>query len=97
MVDERITERTDATGTVTERTIETSNSAEPRASVGGGSSVFMIFLLVIAIAIALYIYSGMSKTEARKDDAVAGAASDIGDAAKDVGAAAKKAADNIAN
>lgn len=91
MDQERVTERVDATGTVTERTVERT----PSNSGGGGAGVMWIIVALIAIGIVAYFLVGMNDSETRKDDAIAGAASDVGDAAKDVGDAAQKAADEL--
>lgn len=90
MDQERVTERVDATGTVTERTVE-----RAPGSAGSGGGIMWIIVALIAIAIVAYFLVGMNNSETRKDDAIAGAASDVGDAAKDVGDAAQKAADDL--
>lgn len=90
MDQERVTERVDVTGSVTERTVERSP-----ATAGSGSGVMWIIVALIAIGIVAYFLVGMNNSETRKDDAIAGAASDVGDAAKDVGDAAQKAADDL--
>ncbi len=94
MDEERITERVDATGSVTERTVE---RAPVGSSSGGGSGIMWAIVALIAIAIVAYFLMNMNDSETRKDDAIAGAASDVGDAAKDVGDAAQKAADDLTN
>ena len=53
---------------------------------------FAILLLVVVIAVsAFFLVSG----ESRKDNAVEGAATQVGQAASDVGDAAKDAADSV--
>jgi amino acid transporter len=94
MDEQRITERTDASGTVTERIIERTPAGTSIAS-GRGTSLILIVLVITALAIAFFYFTGMGSSESRKDDAIAAAAGDVGDAAKDVGEAAKKAADNL--
>ena len=91
MDQERVTERVDATGHVTERTVE---RGPVGTSSGGGGFLWMIVAL-IAIGVAAYFLVGMNSSETRKDDAIAGAAKDVGDAAKDVGDAAESAAKKL--
>lgn len=90
MDQERVTERVDATGTVTERTVE-----RTPGSAGSGGGVAWILVALVAIAIVAYFLVNMNASESRKDDAIAGAAKDVGGAAKDVGDAAKDAAKEL--
>ena len=96
MTEERITERTDATGNVTERVVErgtpTATVIERRGS-GGGVIIGIIVLAVIA-AVAYFLID-MNKGETRKDDAIAAAAGKIGDGAQKVGDAAEKAGEKL--
>jgi uncharacterized protein (UPF0333 family) len=56
----------------------------------------LILLLVIVLAaIAVWFFSGMRGSEAAKDNAIAEAASDVGNAANKVGDAAQEAADKV--
>jgi hypothetical protein len=93
MAEERVIERTDASGNVTERTIE--RSYGERGGSGIGSTLLWLLFAALVVSAAAYFMAGMSKSESRKDEAIAAAASDIGDAAKDVGDSAKKAADEL--
>lgn len=95
MTEERVIERTDASGNVTERTIE--RSTGERSGSGIGSTLLWLIFAALVVSVAAYFAAGMSKSESKKDEAIAGAASDIGDAAKDVGDSAKKAADKLTN
>lgn len=101
MTEERITERTDPMGNVVERTIERNDGmasapAAAPASSGGGTSVFMIMLLVLALAVgAFFVFGSMNESEAKKDNAVAEAADNVGAAAKKVGDSVEKAVDKV--
>jgi hypothetical protein len=65
---------------------------------GGGGAVWVFgFLLLIAVLAAVYFLSTRSDSEAVKDNAVAGAAQQVGDAAQKIGNAAETAADNVTN
>jgi len=96
MSEERITERTDAAGNVTERVIE---RGTPGATVverrGGGGTVIFALILLFAIGIGAFFLFDMNKSETRKDDAVSDAAGKIGDGAQKIGDAADKAADKL--
>lgn len=102
MVEERITERTDAQGNVIETTIErnhtdtpvTVNTA-PASSGGGGFGGIIAVLLLLALAVGAYFMFANSDSENRKDDAVAKAADDVGAAAEKVGESVEKAVDKI--
>lgn len=95
MTQERVIERTDASGNVTERTIE--RSYGERGGSGIGSTLLWLLFAALVVSAAAYFVAGMSKSESKKDEAIAAAASDIGGAAKDVGESAKKAADELTN
>jgi hypothetical protein len=104
MIEERITETTDLNGNVTERTIErdtgpaavTVNTA-PASSSGGGSGMLIGILLIAVLAVGAYFLFANSDSEARKDNAVAEAADNVGAAAEKAGNAVEKAADKLAN
>lgn len=101
MIEERVTETTDANGNVVERTIErdhgptpvTVNTA-PQAS-GGMGGIFIVILLIAAVAIGYFLFAN-SDSEVRKDNAVAEAADNVGAAAEKAGNAVEKVADEIA-
>ena len=102
MIEERITETTDVNGNVVERTIERDTGSAPvtgntAPASSGGSSVFIMIILLLALAVGGYFFYADSGNEARKDDAIAEAADNVGTAAKKAGNAVEKAADKIAN
>ncbi|MBT8427118.1 MAG: hypothetical protein KJO02_03725 [Erythrobacter sp.] len=91
MTEERITETTDAAGnTHTTHTVVT--DSEGRS--GGTSWGLIIILIVLAIG-AFVVFSQMSDAEIAKDNAVAGAAEQVGDAANQVGDAAQNAGEAV--
>lgn len=102
MAEERITERTDVNGNVTERVIERGEPgvavpvAVAPASTGGGMSGFIIVILLAVLAVGGYFLI-TQETENRKDDAVAEAADNVGAAAEKAGNAVEKAVDNLGN
>ena len=94
MADERITEvETPSGNTHTTHTVVT--DGEPRR--GGGSGWVIALVLIVALIAAIWFFSGMSGSEAAKDNAIADAANDVGAAAQQVGDAAQDAADNVTN
>ena len=103
MVQERIVETTDAQGTVVKRAYErdtgpaqvTVNTVP--SSGGSGFGAIAAILLLAVLAIGGYMLFSKSSSEKRKDNAVAEAAGNVGDAAQKAGAAVEKAADKIAN
>lgn len=91
MTEERITETTDAAGnTHTTHTVVTDSEARS----GGTSWGLIIILIVLAIG-AFVVFSQMSDAEIAKDNAVAGAAEQVGDAANQVGDAAQNAGEAV--
>jgi hypothetical protein len=62
---------------------------------GGGAVWIFGIVLLIAVLAAVYFLATRSDSEAVKDNAVAGAAEQVGDAAQKVGNAAETAADNM--
>jgi hypothetical protein len=93
MVDERITEvETPDGNTHTTHTIVTDDA--PRSS-GGGSGWLIALVLIIAVIAGIWFFSGMSNSEAAKDNAVANAANDVGAAAEKAGNAVEDAANNV--
>ena len=92
MAEERITEvHTPSGGSHTHTTVV----SEPRS--GGGATWLVVLLLVVLAAIAVYYLSGIGSSEAAKDNAIAEAAEDVGNAAGQVGEAAQDAADSVRN
>ena len=93
MVEERITRVETPTGdTHTHTTV-----VDDGARTGGGSGWLIALILVLAVIAGIYLFSREADGEAAKDNAVAEAAADVGDAANKVGAAADRAVDDIAN
>jgi hypothetical protein len=103
MIEERITETTDAQGNVVERTIERDNGPAAvtvnttPASSGDGFGGIMTVILLLALVVGGYFLFANSDSEARKDDAIAEAADNVGTAAEKAGNAVEKAAEKIAN
>lgn len=93
MVEERITTVEGTAAPTTHTTIIHETQPERRS----GSGIGMLFgvVLVIAAIAGIYIYSQGAASESAKDNAIAGAASSVGDAAKKVGNAAESAADKV--
>lgn len=93
---ERVVERTD--GVTAERVTETDNRGSGPVIVerrGGGGSILIGLVLLIALAIGAYYLINQNSRENIKTNAVVGAAESVGDAAKDVGDAAKDAAKKV--
>jgi len=91
MAEERITEvETPSGGTHTHTTVV---SDQPRS--GGGAIWLILLLLVVVAAVAMFYLSGISGSETAKDNAVAEAAGDVGNAAQQVGDAAQDAAKSV--
>lgn len=91
MAEERVVERTDGMGNVTERTVERTVGG----SGNGAGGVLWMIVALIAIGVAAFLFTNINKSESKKDDAVAAAAGQVGDAAQQVGDAAKKAGDEL--
>jgi hypothetical protein len=88
--------------TVSEEHITTVTSADGSTKhttvTSGGRNVGSWLLglaALILLGFGIYYFAMQSGSQARKDNAVAGAAQDVGAAARDVGAAAKDAADSL--
>jgi hypothetical protein len=91
MAEERITQVDSPSGT----THTTVVSDGTRSS--GGAMWFILLLLVLLAGVAIWFFAGMNSSEVAKDNAVAEAASDVGNAANQVGDAAQKAANEVGN
>lgn len=59
---------------------------------GSGSGWVIAIVLLVALIIGVVFFTQMSKSDAAKDNAIAGAAQDVGQAAQNVGDAAKSTA-----
>lgn len=92
MAEERITQIETPSGDTHTHTTVVSDA--PRSG-GNGAMWMIVLLLVVVAAVAVFYLSGMSGSEAAKDNAVAEAAGDVGDAAQKVGDAAQDAANNL--
>ena len=73
----------------------TSHTTVIREGSGGGGGIFMAVVLLVAVVGGIYLFSQTSASETAKDNAIAQAASDVGDAATKVGDAAAGAAENV--
>jgi hypothetical protein len=91
MAEERITRVETPSGDTHTHTTVVSDA--PRS--GGGAMWVIVLLLVVVAAVAVFYLSGISGSEAAKDNAVAEAAGNVGDAAQQVGDAAQDAANNL--
>ena len=84
--EERITEvETPSGNTHTTHTVVESDRR------GGGSGWMIAIVLILAVLVGGYFLMQGTNASANKDDAIAGAASDVGDAAQKVGNAAENA------
>ncbi len=98
MAEERITERTDPAGNVTERTIE--RGGEPTVVVagapasGGGMSSIVIVLILLVLAVGGYLLYANQGTSS-KDAAITNAAENVGAAAEKIGDSAERAVEKI--
>ncbi len=89
MADEHIT----TTSTPDGRTTHTTVSGGASSSSGMGWLIGLV--LVALLGIGIYYFAQQSSSEANMNNAVAGAAQDVGDAAQTAGTAAKDAADSL--
>lgn len=103
MTEERITERTDLDGNVTERitergepTVAVAPVAMAPVSSGGGMNGIIIVILLLALAVGGYFLLTQT-AENKQDAAVAEAADNVGEAAKKVGDSVEKAVDKLGN
>ncbi|HUQ13023.1 MAG TPA: hypothetical protein VM055_01970 [Novosphingobium sp.] len=90
MVEERITEVETPSGEV-----HTSHTYVDRDSRGGGSGWLIAIVLILAVLVGGYFLMQNQGSEASKDNAIAAAADDVGNAAQKVGDAAENAVDKI--
>lgn len=66
-----------------------------RGSSGGGMGIVMAIVLLVAVVAGIYLFSQTSSSETAKNNAIAEAASDVGNAASQVGNAAEDAAKSV--
>ena len=85
MTEERITEVETPSGNV-----HTTHTLVERSG-GGGSGWLIAIVLILAVLVGGYFLMKGTNASTNKDNAIAGAASDIGDAAQKVGNAADNA------
>lgn len=89
-----------------EETIETGRASDTAApthttviretrSSGGGVGIVLAVVLLVAVIAGIYLFSRTTDSEAAKNNAIAEAAGDVGNAASQVGQAAEEAADNV--
>jgi uncharacterized protein HemX len=102
MTEERIT--TYETPDQTQPSTSHTTIIRDEGSRSGGSGWVIAAVLILALVAGFYFMTQMSGSEAAKNNAIAGAASEVGDAAQSVGDAAgeagqavENAADKIAN
>jgi hypothetical protein len=92
MAEERITEvHTPDGNTHTHTTVIDDGAARS----GGGSGWVIAIVLIIAVIAGIYFFSNMSNSQSARDNAIAGAARDVGIAAGEVGDAARDAAKKV--
>jgi uncharacterized protein HemX len=92
MIDERITETTDPHGNV--HTTHVISETPARRGSGMGTWAFVVILL-IALAVGGYLLTQTNAAEIAKDNSVAAAADDVGEAANQVGAAVEDVAKEV--
>jgi flagellar biosynthesis/type III secretory pathway M-ring protein FliF/YscJ len=63
---------------------------------GGGAGWMIAMILLVALVLGILLFANMSNSSARKDNAIAAAAGDVGKAATKAGDAAQNAADKAA-
>ena len=69
-------------------------TTEPRSS---GSGWIIALVLVVALAVGLVFFSRMSTSQSAKDNAIANAAGQVGEAAQKAGNAAQDAGEDNSN
>lgn len=90
VTEERITEvETPSGNTHTTHTVVHDDA--PRS--GGGSGWLIALVLIVVAIVGFYLFSQQSDSEIARDNAIAGAANEVGEAAQNVGDAAKDAVD----
>ena len=94
MTEERITEIRDP-DTGNTHTTHTVISDGDRARGSGGAGWLIAIVLIVALVAGFFLFSNMSGSEAAKDNAIAEAASNVGDAAQQAGNAVEDAAKKV--
>lgn len=61
----------------------------------GGMGIVMALVLLVAVVAGIYLFGQTSSSEAAKNNAIAEAASDVGNAASQMGNAAESAAKSV--
>lgn len=90
MAEERITEYQSPSGNTHTHTTVIDDGRS-----GGGSGWMVALVLIVALAVGIWFFAGMSNSEAAKDNAIAEAAQNVGNAASNVGDAAQDAAKKV--
>lgn len=90
-------ERTTETRTPESNTHSTTTIVTDRQNSGGSSKWIGLIALILVAAVAPFVFSQMSDSEAAKDAAVGEAAQSVGNAAEQVGDAAEEAIDEVTN
>ena len=93
MTEERITETTDSRGNTHTTRVIHDNGAE--RSGGGMAKWAFLIVLVVALAVGGYLLTQTNASEIARNDAIADAAQDVGNAAGQVGDAAEDAANTV--
>jgi len=87
MAEEVTTYKTDEAAPATSHT-----TVIREGSGGSGAGIVLALVLLVAVIGGIYLFSQTSASESAKDNAIAQAASDVGNAASQVGDAAQSAA-----
>ncbi|OYW16496.1 MAG: hypothetical protein B7Z39_00495 [Novosphingobium sp. 12-64-8] len=86
---------------VEERVVEVERPAANHTTIvtdrpsSGGAGWLIAIVLIVAVVAGIYFFANMSDSRTAKDNAIAGAAKDVGEAASKVGNAADEAASNV--
>ena len=62
---------------------------------GSGATWLIVLLALLALLVAIWAFSSFGEAEVAKDNAIAGAATEVGEAADQVGDAAQDAAEAV--
>lgn len=97
MTEERITKVQDPDGSTHTTTTIVHDDGSVRRESGGAGRWVLLILLLVAIGVVIWMFNGMSGAEINKDNAVADAASDVGNAAQQAGDAVQDVANDVTN